>query len=459
MNGGPTGARPDTEPLGTEPLGTVLLGTDRTDITPARPVPLAGYAARDGLGPATRILAPLRLRTLAFGADASAGGGRAVLLVADLLWWGTDVADQVRAELSRRYGLEPDAVFLHATHNHSGPQLSERFVPLLGEPDTAYLDQVSAAASAGVGRALASMSRVTVERSTARARLGVDRRSARTAGSLPPSAVDDEATVVRFRAGATARAFLVHFACHPVVHHGNAVTSDFAGAATDRLEAAHPGSVAAYLQGCCGDVNPDLYRPDGVFCDGGQAEVDRFGARLSDAIEQALDRTPRASTGSAEALHSKGLAGRALAWRGRTVRLPVARVPSAGELREQVNEPGVLGQWARLLLDDPQRLEPTVPVRLSLLRIAEGLTLLGMSGEPVGSYGRQVKAESAGAVLPLGYTNGMTGYLVTARQLTEGGYEVDEAPYYFGLPSPPAPAAEGVLRAALRTAIRGGASA
>lgn len=413
------------------------LGLDRADITPDRPVPLAGYAARAGLGPASQVSAPLRLRTFAF----ETGNQRAVFVSADLLWWGTDLVARLRTELGERYGLPPDAVLLHATHTHSGPQVSIRFVPLLGEPDAGYLERVRGIASDSVGRALDSMTEVRVERATGTAPLGVDRRSARSNGAVPPAPIDDELTVVRFVRAETTLALLVHYACHPVVHHGNVVTSDFTGSAMDRLEARDPGLVAAYAQGCCGDVNPDLYDSDCVFQNGDQDAVDRFGARLADAVSDTL-------AAGATPLDDIGVAAD-----GWTVELPVAQLADPAELRDRAANPGVDGEWARLLLDRPERRTPTVPVRFSRLRLAGGLGLLGLSGEPVSAYGRQVKADSNGTLLPLGYTNGMTGYLVTARQLEEGGYEPAEAPYYFGMPAPLAPEAEPVLRAALRRAV------
>ncbi|NEE04335.1 neutral/alkaline non-lysosomal ceramidase N-terminal domain-containing protein [Phytoactinopolyspora halotolerans] len=427
-------------------MSDLRVGADRVDITPRVPIALAGFAARAELGPATQVSAPLRLRTLTFatgdrrdgpGHDAS---GRAVLIGADLLWWGSDTADRLRSEISARYGIPTDAILLHATHTHSGPQTSHRFVPLLGEADQSYIDRLCSTAVDSVGRALAASTAVTVERASAPAGLGVDRRWARTRGEVPRVAVDDDATVVRFRRGKETVALLVHYACHPVVHHANAVSSDFCGAAMDELERRHAGAVALYAQGCCGDVNPDAYDDEGRFRDGDQAAVRSLGERLADRVDAAL-------AGECVALDAVSVAGGS--W---TVELPVDGPPSPIQLRERADEPGLLGQWARLLLADPDRLTSTVPVVFSRLRIASGLTLLGMSAEPVSAYGLQVKADSGGAVLPLGYTNGMTGYLVTAQQLAEGGYEPAEAPYYFGMPGPLAPKAEQLLRDALHSA-------
>ncbi|TDC54408.1 hypothetical protein E1212_02930 [Jiangella ureilytica] len=411
-------------------MSNLLLGVDRADITPGRPVPLAGFAARAGMGPATGTAAPLRLRTLAFGGHD--GGERAVLVSADLLWWGFDTAERVQAELTRRYGLPASAVLLHATHTHSAPQVSRRFVPSIGAVDDAYVDQVCAAAADGVGRALAALRPVTIDRFADRAAIGHDRRAARSPSTVPRSSVDPAVTVLRLTGPDGVAALLVHHACHPVVHRGNRVTPDFAGVAMDLLERRYPGAVAVYAQGCCGDVDP----------------LPSWGSADSAAVELA-DAVTRALGGTRIAVGPAGLRTERT-----TVGLPLRPAPTAAELRELTGDDGVRGEWARLLLSDPGRARTAAPVVLSSLRLAADLQLLGMSGEPVSAYGRRVAVLSGGATLPLGYTNGMTGYLVTARQLAQGGYEADEAPYWFGLPGPFAPAAEEVLHRALATALR-----
>lgn len=439
-------------------VGLVLsAGVDRVDITPSVPIALAGFAARTDDGPARRVLAPLRLRSLVLGDD---HGTKVAFVSADLLWWGDDTVALVRHAAAKRLDIAPDAIVLHATHNHSGPQTSRRFTALLGEPDAAYTNQLVEAVVRSIGRALSSPVPVSVERAATTSDLGVNRRSARD-GGVVPEPIDREVTVVRFAAhdGHTI-AMLVHFACHPVVHHGNAVTSDFAGATMDALERAEPGVVALYAQGSCGDVNPDRY--DGTeFRDGGQADIDEMGARLASAVTTALaSGTTTVGTPRLAVTHHE-------------VELPTTNRLSRQELlimadptsfsRNEVGSPminagtgvdGLVGQWSRLLLSDPDRQSGPVLVRATRLGIADDLALVGLSGEPVSAYGLHVKRVAGGRALLLGYTNGMTGYLVTARQLAEGGYEADEAPYYFGMPAPFAPEAEDVLTAALEDLSR-----
>jgi hypothetical protein len=47
-----------------------------------------------------------------------------------------------------------------------------------------------------------------------------------------------------------------------------------------------------------------------------------------------------------------------------------------------------------------------------------------------------IKQLSQGGTLPLGYSNGMVGYVPTAAQIAEGGYEGDSSSVSFGLPAP-----------------------
>ena len=415
------------------------LGVARVDITPEPPVPLAGFASRASLGPATGVARPLHLRVLAF-ADAR-GHPAAVFAVADLLYWGPDVAADVRARVAARFAIPDQAVVLHATHTHSGPQVSRRFTPLLGAPHPPYLRRLGPAVVAAVDEAFGNAEPVTVRRGEAPCRLATNRRIARVGGPDAKAAVDPTVTVVRFDSSAgRVKGLLAHFACHPVVTHANTVSADFAGAAMDAVEQRlPPGAVAAYAQGCCGDLNPDRY-VDGDFVDGDESDVHACGVRLADAVGAALGEAGPAATVAVETSRS-------------VVELPVEPVPDEATLHDLRGRPGVVGEWAALLASDPERRWSTVSMELSLLRLSSDLVLLGMSAEPTSAYGRWVKERYAGRVLPLGYTNGMFGYLVTDAELDGGGYECVEAPLYFAMPGPLARGAEGVARAGIEAAL------
>ena len=107
--------------------------------------------------------------------------------------------------------------------------------------------------------------------------------------------------------------------------------------------------------------------------------------------------------------------------------------------------------------------------------MARGLVLLAANAELVVEYGLYAKKLAAGGVrdreiaagedasgssgrgtlrvLPMGYTNGMIGYIPTAAQIAEGGYESFWSTPYFLLPSPLSPAAERIVKQSLHALL------
>lgn len=110
-----------------------------------------------------------------------------------------------------------------------------------------------------------------------------------------------------------------------------------------------------------------------------------------------------------------------------------------------------MGEWARALLAEPDRLRPFAELELQRLDLARGLSLLAANAEPVVEYGLYTRQISGGSVLPAGYSNGMLGYVPTARQIAEGGYESDESGLYLLLPSRFSPEIEGRVRQAIHS--------
>ena len=409
------------------------LGVAKIDITPLRPLPLAGFARRQGHFEG--ISHPLYARVFFFEqAEASGRRRRALVVSADLIWWGPERMPGLLRRLRERWGFEEPAVILHATHTHSGPQTSSRFVSLLGSPDQDYLELMEARLLPAIERAAENVEVVTVERGRGACHIGINRCTlidGKIVGTPNPDGpVDPEVNVVRFQtqSGRT-KALLVHYTCHPTTTDARFVSAEFPGVAMQQVEQElGDGVVAAYLQGCCGDIRPALVREGAFYY--GDREVRALGSTLAKEILAILQRPM-------QVLPARPLAGRAA-----TVLLPFQALPTIAELEAKRQQPGIAGAWSRLLLADAGRIQPTIPLKLVALDLADGLSLLAMDGEVTVEYGLFVKAHSGGRVLPMGYSNGMIGYVPTARQVAEGGYEAAGSCPYFGLPAPFAPALE-----------------
>jgi len=96
---------------------TLKIGVARTDITPEKPVTMAGYASRKDLS--TGVHDPLSTRVMVF----ASGDESLVLVSVDLIGFYSGTADFLRTALLDEFDLEPSQLFLSAIHTHAGPGL------------------------------------------------------------------------------------------------------------------------------------------------------------------------------------------------------------------------------------------------------------------------------------------------------------------------------------------------
>ncbi|TLS53886.1 hypothetical protein FE782_00575 [Paenibacillus antri] len=398
------------------------LGVAKRDITPWGSVPLAGFASRNGKG-FDGIDKRLYVRTFYFERRTETNAvEKALLAIADILFWDSRRVKALQRMIHRTWGIPEEAIILHATHTHSGPSVSYRTIHI-GDPVPEYVSFLETETLASVEAAIACAEPVTIERGVGSCDIGVNRRvkigDAIEIGLNESGIRDQELTVVRFAVEGTNRtkALLTHYACHPTVTNANRVSSEFIGVAMDLLEE-QEGGVSGYLQGCCGDINPAV-RSD-------LDTVDSLGRRLADSVRLTL-RSGLESVGPA-----------AIRYRRVYVDLPFDRLPAPEQLRDMLTsaQPPEIRAWAERLLDEPDALSPSIPLELGRVDIADGLALLSMSGEMVVEYGLFIKQLSGNKIIPVAYSNGMSGYVTTAKQREEGGYEPIGSTLYFGLPAP-----------------------
>src|SRR5699024_6449037 len=71
---------------------------------------------------------------------------------------------------------------------------------------------------------------------------------------------------------------------------------------------------------------------------------------------------------------------------------------------------------------------------IQYIEIGENLSFMACNAELVQAYSFYARSIKK-SVLPLGYSNGMVGYIPTEEQLANGGYESLDSIFYFGYPS------------------------
>jgi predicted neutral ceramidase superfamily lipid hydrolase len=107
---------------------TVLkAGMVRTDITPALPVKLYGYAARKTYSEGVHD--PLSVRVIVFENN----GKRILLVSTDIGSYGSEVYPVIRKAITDKFGFKESEIFLSTIHTHSSPTLGVN--PLTGDPN------------------------------------------------------------------------------------------------------------------------------------------------------------------------------------------------------------------------------------------------------------------------------------------------------------------------------------
>lgn len=340
----------------------------------------------------------------------------------------------------------PEQVIVTATHTHSGLcSTPHRLTRCDARTERLLLD---AAVAAGTAARAARRPCSVRYREARRVDVARNRRH-------PDAAVDPPVQAVRFLAeGGDGRkgaviATLLTYPCHPVVLDANnlLLSGDYVHPLRARIESEHPGSVALFATGCAGDLNTG-HRAEHSFSLQGSsarsfAEAERVGTRIAEAA-LAGHPVPGGSGGSS---------GFEVALISSAVSLPITRASaeeiaadSAAWTRElTAADPGraaLLGRWLEWAAAVPEGAEWTG--RVSAFR-ADGVIVVALPGEPfltvAERISQQVTEEIGARCLVLGYADGCPGYFPTAQEYRHGGYEVEDAHRYYGMPGP---FAEGV---------------
>lgn len=412
-------------------MASLIAGACAVDFTPdadmlARGLPLCGFGARTA--PATGVHDPLTARAVAVGDTC--------IVACDVIGFHEDLSARIRARC-----VLPDAnVIVTATHTHGAPFP----VPgrLGGQPDPAFLRALEDACVAAIDGAVAARRPVTIT-----AGIGADPGVAKNRRH-PGGPVDGPVPVLRIRDETGGMvAVVVAYACHPVVLGADnlRITADYPGVVRSVIEAAYPGAVALFLTGCCGDANTGHSAAASLNLAANPARsfpmAQTLGARIADAALAAPEQPLSGPVTAHEAFVTLDMARRetdlpalAALWRG--------EITTADPVRKILLTHWI--GWAERFADTGSG---TWTGRVSLLNWA-GMPVAAMPGEIFGQTGRDIRAV-LGPAFVLGYADSFPGYIPPASEFPHGGYEVDEAHRFIGMPASFAPGSAERLAEAL----------
>jgi neutral ceramidase len=352
----------------------------KVDITPAPDTKVVGHV-RETHG----IRDPLRAGILLLRNEQTA----VALVTLDLIGAWEEMVAALRDEIARQTAIPRENILITASHNHSGPGWAK---------DSTWSQQMVASIGAAAAAAEKELRPVTIGYGEDRIDFNINRRQ------VINGRCDHRVKVLRFDDGRSLEpvAAIMHAVCHPCVFTwGDKLTppypqgfpkisADFPGVAQTFVEQAFPERTKTlFLQGCAGDIRPNL--PGFPYRCGDEADIHWTGRNLGCAVVRALDRTAvREEAAKRKSIYPLKLA------------TTVALVPGKKD---------------------------KVRCELAALRVGDFLFLM-MPGEPMVEYGFQLERAIADRAVPIvvGYANGNVGYICTAQAHEEGGYEPNASP-------------------------------
>ena len=399
-------------------LPMLRTGVAQVDITPPCGLPHGLWRLRAGLAVGTRE--PL----LAQAVVLDDGRQKVALVAVDLAFVTRELTDAVRARVQTLTGIPPEATLLNASHNHGAPAIP-RSAGVHAESGFARYQMVlpdliaGAVYSAHYHRRPAHLGAGTVQAPG----LAVNR-------VRHEQRVDDTVSVLRIDDDrGHPLAVVAAFACHPITMAGHTLLwhAEFPGPFRAAVEAACPGAMAVFLQGCAGDVGPWNYwfgNPDAL--PQTYAHRDRLGTELADRV---LGVLPQIATSGACLVAGRA---RRISLRRRRLPWPDEEVLALEARLRSMPEPAYPETWPDDLhtMNSAQRLplmyqkgavamyadmvrRREVPIDVEVQALAAGGTaLVGTPFELFNQCGRRIRERSPfPTTAVLGYCNDYLGYL------------------------------------------------
>ena len=431
-------------------MSILKAGYARTIITPPMGISISGYyIPRNADG----VLDDLEATALAVELD-----GKAVLLISlDHLHMKQGLNAELRANISAATGVPADAIFVHCTHTHTGPHLTDSsdeelnkkhtdffFTRVVDAATFAMADLKPAKMGFGIGQApnVAFVRRFRMKDGSVRTNPGVNNPDI----VHPIGDIDERVSVVRFDREGAETIVLVNFGNHPDVVGGCKISADWPGLTRHTVEKAIDNTKCIFFNGAQGDINHVNVHPkagdfNDMFIDfddvsRGYGHSKYIARVVTGGVLQTYDKVEYVDVNDINYMIKR-------------IELP-SQKPTAEELPEakRINDLHEAGRDSELpyegmmlttivadaarkirLMDAPD----TFGMPLSGVKIGP-VALIGVPGEPFNGIGKAIKdTEGYGLIIPCCLTNGGEGYFPMQDAYDEGGYEARSSNFKAGV--------------------------
>jgi neutral ceramidase len=416
------------------------VGLAKTNITPEKPMWMAGYGGRDK--PATGKLTELWAKAIVLQ---DSNGHRGLAITLDLVGIDRDLSRAICAAIETKHKLKREQIAIFCSHTHSGPVVSKNLRPmheyLLPADQKELIAEYAATLEVKVlelaGKAVQDLQPAKISWANGKATFAVNRRTNKEAEVpqlkadnkiLGPSDHDVPVLAVHNERGEL-RAVLFGYACHATVLNGYDWCADWPGYAQLEIEKRHPGCLALFWAGCGADQNPLPRRKVEL--------AEDYGRQTADAVDAALKDDLKTLKGPLSTTY-------------REVAVPLGTLPAKDELETAAaGKDKFQAARAQMLLADlaaGKSLRSEYPYPIATWKFGGDVEWVILGGEVVVDYALRLKNDLRGKqTWVAGYANDVMAYIPSRRVLIEGGYEGGGAMVYYGLPTIWAPEIEEII--------------
>lgn len=398
------------------------------DITPPIGTYLAGFGYRNK--PSEGVTDPLYLRIAVLQDELEKVF---IIVSADILKFPKDMSWRLKMWLHSNLKLDASSLLLNATHTHCGPVLRPEIAYPDWPLDPGYVNSLEKDIKTGIVQALGKMKEARFNYGLAHDDFAVNRRLPAPDGSIRWGAYEegyydkDLPVITVYDLQGNLNAVICSYACHPTSKGGYLISADYPGAVSRALKKTLGANVhTLFLQGAGGSSKPRFYDKDTkAFLTASPEQVDELGLITGNKIIEFMN------SGKMREINLK------LSSHEQVLKFPLdaAKLPSDAELMKMIEEdssdygcsPQTNRLWAANIIEKKRTdaLYFFYDMLVNKTSIADGLTLIGCSGELTAEAGKIIKdGFSAGDLILLGYCFYTDAYIPVDKMLPQGGYEV-----------------------------------
>ncbi len=379
-------------------IQSVHFGSARANITPQKPIPMSGYAARKT--PSTGIHDSLYASALCFS-DLET---KVLFITADIISFNEELGNEIKQKINKAADIPVSNIFLTTTHNHGGPVV-KAYERNVSDTVEEYVSDLQNNIVAIATQASSQYVPVKMGYGSGTSKMNINRRAIFADGSVwlgrnMDGPCDHEVSVLKIEdENGKLLSLFVNWPCHGTSsgQENYRITGDWPGLAAQFLnEKLGADVVIAVTAGASGDINP-IYGPNDNF-----REIEAVGANVGREVYRVLDEIETYPVHSIQVVN-------------KTLTLP-GKMGGVGRYPNDVIEKG------------PER-----NINLSVCKIGN-FVFSGISGEVMTEIGMQIKKSSPyQGTIVITHCNGTSGYICTDKAYKEGGYEIQTTRFWPGV--------------------------